>query len=453
MHSLKTTFKHYFVSFFILLSGLIYNVSIAQSPNLFNYQAVIRNAQANIVADLPVKMRLSILQGNVDGNSVFTELHSPKTNAQGIVSIQIGGGTLESGDFKSIDWSNGPYFLKTEVDPANGSSFSIAGTTQLLSVPYSKYADISGGVSHLMMDTVKSNLAIGNKLFNNSLVGRGNLAIGVGALKNLSSTGFTNIAIGNDAGNSMKAGGYNTFVGDNAGQGNSNGFFNSYYGFRAGQYRRSGMQSNMNSVFGSIAGSLDTMGIFFGNSIFGYQAGRYVRNSRNIVIGYNAGGTTTFGSNNIIIGPNVSPTGASAQVLQNNKLMIDVDSTNTPLIYGEFDQNQVVINGDLTVTGKMKGPLSKKVVYGSNIGDTLRIAVDTEILYTYDGAWNPVLILPETPPMSRIGSTLMLVCGSSFSFIVVTKNSDLSANLMLNTGDYVLFLNDGTKWRRIAGKL
>jgi hypothetical protein len=107
----------------------------AQTPQKMSYQAVIRDAGSNLVKSLPVGMRISILQGSVSGTVVYTETQIPTTNVNGLVSIEIGGGT----GFNAIDWSLGPYFLKTETDPAGGTNYTITGTSQLLSVPYAIY--------------------------------------------------------------------------------------------------------------------------------------------------------------------------------------------------------------------------------------------------------------------------------------------------------------------------
>ena len=62
-------------------------------------------------------MKISILQGSATGSVVFAETYSPnpQTNANGLVSIEIGAGTLVSGDFAAIDWTIGPYYIKTET--------------------------------------------------------------------------------------------------------------------------------------------------------------------------------------------------------------------------------------------------------------------------------------------------------------------------------------------------
>ena len=116
----------------------------AQAPQKMSYQAVIRNASGNLVVSAPVKMRISILQGSATGTSVYSELHNPTTNANGLVTIEIGGGTSPQGTFSSINWGSGTYFLKTEADPANGTTYSVVGTSQLLSVPYALQANNAG---------------------------------------------------------------------------------------------------------------------------------------------------------------------------------------------------------------------------------------------------------------------------------------------------------------------
>jgi|GEM_PF-1065798 len=114
----------------------------AQSPQKMSYQCVIRNASGVLVTNHAVGIKISILQGSATGTVVFSETCSPvpQTNANGLLSIEIGSGTPAVGSFASIDWAAGPYFLKTETDPAGGTNYTIAGTSQLLSVPYALYA-------------------------------------------------------------------------------------------------------------------------------------------------------------------------------------------------------------------------------------------------------------------------------------------------------------------------
>lgn len=116
----------------------------AQAPHKVSYQSVIRNSSGSLISNGAVSMRISILQGSASGTPVYVESHSATTNANGLASLQIGGGTVVSGDMSTIDWSLGPYFLKTETDPAGGTNYSISATTELLSVPYALYAERAG---------------------------------------------------------------------------------------------------------------------------------------------------------------------------------------------------------------------------------------------------------------------------------------------------------------------
>jgi hypothetical protein len=137
--------------FFTILAAILFTVTImAQSPEQLSYQAVIRDASGKLVTSHSVGMKVSILKGNA---AVYIETHATTTNANGLVSIAIGGGAFVSGSpFQSIDWGNGTYAIKTETDPAGGTNYSaVVGTTQLLSVPFALHAKtaetLTGGVT------------------------------------------------------------------------------------------------------------------------------------------------------------------------------------------------------------------------------------------------------------------------------------------------------------------
>ena len=124
------------ILFTILTAVLVTATLWAQSPEKISYQSVVRDSDENLVTNQNVGMQISILEGSSTGTSVYTEAQMPTTNANGLVSIEIGNGTVVSGDFATIDWANGSYFIKTETDPDGGTNYTITGTSQLLSVPY-----------------------------------------------------------------------------------------------------------------------------------------------------------------------------------------------------------------------------------------------------------------------------------------------------------------------------
>ncbi len=123
----------------LLLAFVITSLSLAQAPQTMSYQAVIRDASGGLITEQEIGMQISIQQGSTDGTVVYTETQTPTTNKNGLVSIEIGG---EAG-FSDIDWSDGPYFIKTETDPEGGTNYTITGTSQLLSVPYALHSGSS----------------------------------------------------------------------------------------------------------------------------------------------------------------------------------------------------------------------------------------------------------------------------------------------------------------------
>jgi hypothetical protein len=124
---------------FVLM--VLSSVLIAQAPQKLSYQAVIRNSSNGLVTSSPVGMRISILQGSATGTPVYVETLTTTTNANGLVSLEIGGGA----GFDAINWANDTYFIKTETDPLGGISYTIIGTSQMLSVPYALHAKTVAG--------------------------------------------------------------------------------------------------------------------------------------------------------------------------------------------------------------------------------------------------------------------------------------------------------------------
>ena len=130
-----------------LLLFVLATVSIlAQAPEKMSYQAVLRDASNVLLMNQEVGMQIRILQSTITGTAVYIERQTATTNINGLVSIAIGSGT-SSDDFSAIDWSAGPYFIKTAIDPSGGSSYSITGTSQLMSVPFAMYVKTSGSAT------------------------------------------------------------------------------------------------------------------------------------------------------------------------------------------------------------------------------------------------------------------------------------------------------------------
>ena len=124
----------------ILLLMLISTLAYSQAPEAFNYQAVIRNGAGDILANSQVAVQISILQDSETGTAVYVERFNPTTNDHGLISLQLGKGSVQSGTFNTIDWGTHEFYIKIEVDPNNGTAYTSVETSQLLSVPYALYA-------------------------------------------------------------------------------------------------------------------------------------------------------------------------------------------------------------------------------------------------------------------------------------------------------------------------
>ncbi len=158
----------------ILLLGLLLSVSIAwtQTPQAFKYQGVARDNGA-VLDNASISVEFTIRQSSASGTEIYQERHFPTTNEFGLFSLNVGeGATVTIGDFTTIDWSVGPYFLQVKMDPVGGGTYQDMGTSQLLSVPYALYAEKANTAE----DT---NWSInGDNIVNNNA---GNVGIGTGS--------------------------------------------------------------------------------------------------------------------------------------------------------------------------------------------------------------------------------------------------------------------------------
>ncbi len=298
----------------------------AQSPENMGYQAVMRNADNSLISNTVIGVKISILQGTLSGTVVYAETQTPTTDVNGLVSMVIGNGSIISGVFASIDWSNGPYFIKTETDPEGGTAYVITGASQLLSVPYAlhaKTADRIAGSSSSDNNIqnqkasaqsadfwISGDSMVDGKVYINGLQTLyvpnqndfdGSLIIGTGGLNLTNSApnpiiapgssgvnnGKQNTFIGSSSGKENTSGNQNTFVGTwsgvkntigdqntfigmNSGWQNTTGYHSTYVGAWAGQANTTG---HRNAFFGTDTGNYNTTG--YENSYFGNGAGVY----------------------------------------------------------------------------------------------------------------------------------------------------------------------------------
>ena len=424
----------------------------AQAPEKMSYQAVIRDSNDDLVKNQTVGMQISILQGSASGTAVYVETQTPTTNANGLVSLEIGTGTTTD-DFSAISWIDGPYFIKTETDPTGGASYTITGTSQLLSVPYALHAKTAESITGTIIEsdpvytgsqaanitatditnisnlsgintgdqdlsTLATKTALGDSTeqvrrefpdvsgflsSESDPVYTGSQASNITTtdivnLSNLSgiNTGDQDLSISNDT-ISLSAGGFvklpanntitdadnntqiqveesanenkirfdingterwvmdstrlepkNTgrsiFIGENVGlKDDLSDNENTFVGYQSGN---SNITGSLNTSIGAYAGFSST-GNF--NTFVGSNAGYSSTGLRNTFLGYDAGYNAEGSSGNVFIGHKAGYYVNRNRI--NNRLIIDnenVDSTDV-LLYGEFDQNHLRINGNVGI--------------------------------------------------------------------------------------------------------
>jgi len=138
-----------------------------QSPQTFKYQAIARDNTGNVLQNQSISVRITILSGSPAGTPEYTETHSDTTNQFGLFNLDIGSGTLEFGNFNTINWGSNTHYVKIEMDETGGTAYQLMGISQLLSVPYALYAEKTGNVNDADADStneLQTLSVIGNDL-------------------------------------------------------------------------------------------------------------------------------------------------------------------------------------------------------------------------------------------------------------------------------------------------
>lgn len=160
--------------FIIILAFCGLTAVIAQPPQSFMYQSLLRNSRGTVLGNQRISAKVRILKASANGTAVYEETQSTTSDASGVITLEVGSGTVVTGNFANIDWLADDYFLKTEIDPIGGSNYILTTTQQLLSVPF---AFVSGKTAKLV--GIDSALAALNARINqiDSLIGIYNILI------------------------------------------------------------------------------------------------------------------------------------------------------------------------------------------------------------------------------------------------------------------------------------
>ena len=195
--------KHLLTAFTVLFFSTVLVAAPPPVPQKISYQAVIRNSSNELVANKTIGMKISILYNTPTGTIVYTETQTPTTNDNGLISIAIGTGIIIEGSFSHIEWTQGPHFIKTEIDPAGGTAYTITSTSELLSVPYAITAMYAKNVETIPNNSVTSiKIADGNVLENDladNSVGSSKIMDGTVITEDLGSSSVTSAKIADGA--------------------------------------------------------------------------------------------------------------------------------------------------------------------------------------------------------------------------------------------------------------
>jgi len=303
----------------------------------------------------------------------FFGYQSGRANTQGDNNVYMG---YRTGYSSTIGWDN--IFIGTESG-TNSSGGNL-------------YDNVCIGTQSAMNNTGNRNVFIGKE---SGKVNTGVANIFIGSKSGIANTsGIRNIFIGVRSGETNTTANDNIFIGDVAGYSNSSGYSNVFVGSSAGGSNTSGAS---NIFLGDVCGSYNTTGtgnIFIGQSAgrsnttsaysvaIGYQAGYNSTGTQNVFLGYSTASSLSSGTYNTILGPRAggAKTGGSGNTFVgfmsgynngtggsnvflgyyagynetgSNLLYIDNSSTTTPLIWGDFNGDDIVINGSLKVTQQL----------------------------------------------------------------------------------------------------
>jgi len=313
-------------------------------------------------------------------------------------------------DIFTVDPGEVNVFLDDNQQKATGGGFKVGriGTEKSSGSPAEYFRVTPDSTRVYVRETSKEGFGVG-KLGNSEIGTQSFLDLTpenyfIGHRSGVFTTGLYNTFLGFESGAANTTGVGNTFIGYKAGIANTGGTNNIYFGYESGQNNidgdlnvfighQSGLMSRSNSHYnifmGAGAGRDKTEG--YGNVIIGKYAGVNTGSGNyNVILGNLAGSSQNFdpesgfepnnnvvigrragyagiGKNNVMIGAyagySSDPLTSNGNIFigdhagysetGSNKLYISNSSTPDPLIFGDFAEGKVQVNGDLYATGEI----------------------------------------------------------------------------------------------------
>ncbi len=137
--------KNSYIILFIFLSLNVF----AQVPSNMSYQAVVRDGNQELLVNQAVGLRLSIVDSN-NSTIVYRETQTITTNMNGLLTTELGDGSVVTGDLDNISWSAIRAYLVTEIDVEGGENYTLLTFNPLLSVPYALHAHTADSLTTLI---------------------------------------------------------------------------------------------------------------------------------------------------------------------------------------------------------------------------------------------------------------------------------------------------------------
>lgn len=288
----------------------------------------------------------NVFIGYGSGGSSITGLNNVAIGSEslakdkiGLGNVAIGVNALKNDTFSQYNTAVGVDALKANL---GGTRNTAVGAHCLLLNTVGSHNAAMGHMALQRNTTAQHNVAVGNFAAQFTTTGGSNVAIGFKSLQN-NTTGVVNTAIGTESLNSNTTGYSNTACGFQSMTANTTGYQNTALGQRALNGHYSGKENvalGYNSLFSDSTG-VGNVGAGV-STLYSNKTGK-----NNVALGYNAL-YNVLGDGNIGIGNS-----AGYNETGSNKLYIDNTSTTTPLIYGDFSTDDVLINGDLSYTGSL----------------------------------------------------------------------------------------------------
>lgn len=123
-----------------LLGGLALSAQSTAAAQGMNYQAVARDAKGQIIANLPVSLKISLVSKTGSQTEHYTETHQVVTDQNGLFKLVIGEGKNATGVLADVPWAQEQIWLNIAMDDQSGKSYNLVSSAKLLSVPYAFHA-------------------------------------------------------------------------------------------------------------------------------------------------------------------------------------------------------------------------------------------------------------------------------------------------------------------------